>query len=254
MILDRAFYLLPPDALRLWIGLILGLDPSALQQSCLTLYRSFGKNITNLTNVRYKKMIKLYGHELSGNSYKVRLLLEFLGIEYEYVKVDLMKGEHRSPEYLKLNPFGQVPVLVDGEKIIPDAQAILVYLASKYGSVKWLPKDAESLYKVVRWLSVTAGEIRQGPEFARLYHLFGAKSVNIEVATEKSVFILDRIEEHLRDREWLELGHPTIADVAAFPYIALARDGKICLDKYPNIMAWIDRVKKLPGFIAMKGI
>ena len=60
-------------------------------------------------------MIKLYGHEMSGNSYKPRLLLELLNIEYEWVKVDLMKGEHKSPEYLELNPFGQVPLLIDGD-------------------------------------------------------------------------------------------------------------------------------------------
>lgn len=58
-------------------------------------------------------MIKLYGHEMSGNSYKVRLFLELLNLEYEWVKVDLMKGEHKSPEYLTLNPFGQVPLLAD---------------------------------------------------------------------------------------------------------------------------------------------
>ncbi|MGK7890056.1 MAG: glutathione S-transferase N-terminal domain-containing protein, partial [Leptolyngbyaceae cyanobacterium] len=73
-------------------------------------------------------MIKLYGHPLSGNSYKVRLLLELLNLEYEWVFVDLMKAEHKSPEYLALNPFGQVPLLVDGETKLADAQAILVYL------------------------------------------------------------------------------------------------------------------------------
>ena len=106
----------------------------------------------------------------------------------------------------------------------------------------------------MRWLSITAGEIRQGPESARRYYLIGSKSVNIKVATQKSIFILNRIEEHLSDREWLELGYPTIADIAAFPYIALARDGKICLDNYSNILAWIDRIKKLPKFITMTGI
>ncbi|MEG4317542.1 MULTISPECIES: glutathione S-transferase N-terminal domain-containing protein [unclassified Microcoleus] len=71
-------------------------------------------------------MIKLYGHEVSGNSYKVRLLLSLLNLEYEWIKVDLMKGEHKSPEFLALNPFGQVPLLVDGDTILADAQSILV--------------------------------------------------------------------------------------------------------------------------------
>ena len=199
-------------------------------------------------------MIKLYGHELSGNVYKIKLLLSLLGIEYQFVRVDLMKGEHKSPEYLKLNAFGQVPLLIDGDKILPDAQAILVYLARKYGNEQWLPTEAEDLSRVVRWLSTTAGEIRQGVEAARLFHLFGAKTINIKVANQKSAFILDQINRHLADREWLELGHPTIADIAVFPYIALAPDGKISLDEYPHILAWIERIKQLPGFVGMAGI
>ena len=199
-------------------------------------------------------MIKLYGHEISGNVYKVRLLLALLNIDYEYIRVDLLKGEHKQPEYLKLNPFGQVPLLVDGDRIIPDAQAILVYLARQYGDEQWLPSEALALSQVVRWLSTTTGEIRQGVEQARQFYLFGAKSVNIEVAHQKSAFILNQINQHLADREWLELGHPTIADIAAFPYIALAGDGKVSLEPYPHILAWIKRIKKLPNFVGMKGI
>lgn len=199
-------------------------------------------------------MIKLYGHELSGNVYKVRLLLSLLNIQYEFIRVDLLKKEHKSPEYLKLNPFGQVPLLIDSDRPIPDAQAILVYLARKYGNEQWLPVEAESLSRIVRWLSTTAGEIRQGVESARLFHLFKVKTIDIEVAYQKSAFILELIDRHLVDREWFELGQPTIADIAAFPYIALAGDGEVSLTSYPHILAWIERIKKLPGFIAMPGI
>ncbi|MGA7936191.1 MAG: glutathione S-transferase [Kovacikia sp.] len=199
-------------------------------------------------------MIKLYGHELSGNSYKVRLLLELLNIDYEWIKVDLMKGEHKSPEYLLLNPFGQVPLLVDGETKLADAQAILVYLARQYGGDQWLPVDPVSLAQVVRWLSTTAGELRQGPENARLYYLFGATSINIERAHQKAEYILTQLDQHLSTHTWLEFERPTIADIAAFPYVALAGDGKIDLEGYPNVLAWIDRVKQLPGFISMAGI
>lgn len=199
-------------------------------------------------------MIKLYGHEISGNVYKVRLLLELLEVEYEFVRLDLMKGEHKSAEYLKINPFGQIPSLVDDEQIFLDAQAILVYLAGKYGNEQWLPTSPEGLSKVVRWLSTTAGEIRQGVEFARLHHLFGIKTIDIDRASEKSAFILEQIDKHLTDRKWLELDRPTIADIAAFPYIALAEDGKISLAEYPHILAWIERMKQLPNFIGMPGI
>ncbi len=199
-------------------------------------------------------MIKLYGHELSGNSYKVRLFLELLNLEYEWVRVDLMKGEHRSPEYLALNPFGQVPLLVDGDVQLADAQAILVYLARRYDGDRWLPTDALSLARVVRWLSTTAGEIRQGPESARLYHRFGAKSIDIDRAYQKTEFISGQLDRHLSDRAWLEFDRPTIADIAVFPYVALSGDGKIDLAPYPNVVAWIARVKELPGYVPMAGL
>ncbi|MEH2171101.1 MAG: glutathione S-transferase family protein [Nostoc sp.] len=199
-------------------------------------------------------MIQLYGHELSGNSYKAKLMLSLLGLDYEWVKVDLLAGAHKQPEFLALNPFGQVPVLVDENSILADAQAILVYLARQYGSQQWLPLEAEPMSRVIRWLSTTAGEIRQGTESARLFHLFKATSINLEWANQKSEFILTQLNNHLAEREWLELGHPTIADVAVFPYIALANDGKISLQAYPNVGAWIERVKHLPGFIVMIGI
>jgi glutathione S-transferase len=196
-------------------------------------------------------MIKLYGHELSGNSYKVRLFLELLNLNYEWIKVDLMKGEHKSPDYLTLNPFGQVPLLIDGETKLADAQAILVYLARQYGGEQWLPLEALPLAQVVRWLSTTVGEVRQGPENARLYHLFGATSINIERAHQKAEYILTQLDQHLSTHTWLEFEHPTIADVAVFPYIALAPDGKIDLAPYPHVLAWIDRIKQLPGYIPM---
>lgn len=199
-------------------------------------------------------MIKIYGHELSGNSYKVRLFLKLLNLNYEWIKVDLMKGEHKSPDFLALNPFGQVPLLVDGETKLADAQAILVYLARQYGGEQWLPLEPLPLAQVTRWLSTTAGEVRQGPENARLYHLFGATSINIERAYQKAEHILTQLDEHLSTHTWLEFERPTIADVAVFPYIALAPDGKIDLDPYPHVLAWIDRIKRLPGYIPMTGL
>jgi glutathione S-transferase len=198
--------------------------------------------------------MKVYGHDLSGNTYKVRLFLSLLGLDFEYIIVDLMKGEHKQAPYLAINPFGQVPTLVDGDLVFQDAQAILVYLARHYGGETWLPTDAESLSRVVRWLSTTAGEVRQGPENARLYHLFGVKTINIDRAVEKSHAILAQLNHRLSDRPWLEFDRPTIADIAVFPYVALAPDGEVSLDNYPHVLAWIDRVKHLPGFIGMRHI
>jgi glutathione S-transferase len=200
-------------------------------------------------------MINLYGHEVSGNSYKVRLFLSLLGVEYEWIKVDLLKGEHKTPEYLAKNPFGQVPFIEDGTTQLADAQAILVYLGRKYGGENWLPNDSLEMAQVIRWLSIAAGEVRQGTENARLFYLFGAGTkINIERATEKSHFILKQLDLHLSTRSWLECDRPTIADIAIYPYIALARDGKIELDTYPNVLSWIERIKQLSGYIPMVGV
>jgi glutathione S-transferase len=199
-------------------------------------------------------MIKLHGHELSGNSSKVRLLLGLIGVPYEWVRVDLMAGEHKQPAFLALNPFGQVPVLEDGDTTLCDAQAILFYLAARQGDGRWLPTDPLEQARVVRWLSTAAGEVRQGPESARLHHLFGVKAIPIERATEKAAFILEQLEQHLGDRLWLEQDRPTIADIAVFPYVALAGDGGIDLAPYPHVRAWIARIQALPGYVPMKGL
>ncbi|MEO1685158.1 MAG: glutathione S-transferase [Cyanobacteria bacterium J06631_12] len=199
-------------------------------------------------------MIKAYGFNLSGNSYKVHLLLELLKVDYDWKEMDLVNGEHKSPEYLAVNPLGQVPALVDGETKLTDAQSILVYLAKQYGGEQWLPTETLPMVQVINWLFTTAGEVRQGPESARLYHFFGVSNINVERTYQKSEHVLTYLNQHLSTRTWLEFERPTIADVAVFPYVALSRDGKINLDDYPHILTWIDRVKKLPGFISMPGL
>ena len=199
-------------------------------------------------------MLRLHGHELSGNSTKVRLLLDLAGIPYEWVRVDLMKGEHKGEAFLALNPFGQVPVLEDGDTTLADAQAILYYIAARQGDGRWLPTDPLGQARVVRWLSTAAGEVRQGPESARLHQLFGVKAIPIERAQEKAAFILDQLDLHLSDRLWLECDRPTIADIAVFPYVALAGDGGIDLAPYPHVRAWIARFQALPGYRPMKGL
>ncbi|MEL7143959.1 MAG: glutathione S-transferase [Cyanobacteria bacterium J06573_11] len=201
--------------------------------------------------------LRLYGHPLSGNAYKVKLLLSFLGLSYENIDVALERGEHQQPAFLALNPFAQVPVLVDGETVLADAQAILVYLARQYGGDQadsWLPLEPLPMAKVMRWLSTTAGEVRQGPESARLYHLFKVSTIDIEQTTKKSTFIMQQLEQHLTQREWLACDRLTIADIAVFPYIALSRDGQVPLEVYPWVRGWIERIKQQPGFVEMPGI
>jgi glutathione S-transferase len=97
------------------------------------------------------------------NCYKVRLLLSLLGRQYRVVPVDLMAGEQKTAAFLQLNPFGQAPVLTDGDDAIRDSQAILIYLAEQYGRSDWWPKDAKSRGEISAWLSTAAKEMALGP-------------------------------------------------------------------------------------------
>ena len=197
--------------------------------------------------------MKLYDFELSGNAYKIRLLLSLLGLQYERVPVDLRQGEQRRPEFLKLNPRGQVPTLDDGGTVVWDSAAILVYLARKYGGEKWLPLDAQRMAEVVQWLAVMENEMLYGLARARVICKF-KRPGDLAEAQALGRKGLDVIEQRLASHSWLALDRPTIADIACFPYVALGPEGEIALDAYPAIRAWIDRLKALPGFVGMPGI
>ena len=196
--------------------------------------------------------IKLFRYPLSGHSHRVENFLSILGLDAEIITVDLVEGEHKTPDFLKKNVFGQVPVLEDGPITISDSNAILIYLASKYDSKRqWLPLGAEEAANVQRFLSIAAGEIAYGPAAARLVTVFGA-SLDSQVAIEGANALFDTLETHLEGREWLAGDQATIADIADYTYIAHAPEGNVSLSGYPNIRAWLARVEKLPGFIAMQ--
>jgi glutathione S-transferase len=197
--------------------------------------------------------MKLYDFELSGNAYKVRLLLSFLKLEYERIPVSLKDGEQKSPGFLALNPMGQIPVLVDGDLCLRDSQAILVYLARRSGGEQWLPTEAVAMGQIMQWLFTAGHEIQVGPAAARVFHLFG-RPLDINHANQRSHDVLRLLDGQLKGRDWLELDRPTIADVACFPYIALTKDAKIPLDLYVNVQAWIGRFKQIPGFVEMPGL
>ena len=103
--------------------------------------------------------IKLYNFPRSGHAHRVELMLSLLKLPTDLIFVDLAKGEHKQPAFLALNAFGQVPVIDDQGVVLADSNAILVYLAQKYGNGRWLPADPVGAAKVQRWLSVAAGEL-----------------------------------------------------------------------------------------------
>ncbi|MFD0724721.1 glutathione S-transferase family protein [Lysobacter brunescens] len=192
----------------------------------------------------------LHRFPLSGHAHRAELFLSLLGLDATQVDVDLRAGAHKRPDFLALNRFGQVPVLQDGDDVIADSNAILVYLARRYGGEQWLPNDPLQAANVERWLSVAAGQIASGPARARLITVFGAR-YSAEDTIAQAHALLQVVEDELRGRAWLVGTHPTIADVAAYTYIAHAPEGNVSLEAYPSIRAWLARIEALPGFVPM---
>lgn len=195
--------------------------------------------------------MKLYHHPLSGHSHRVHLFLSLVGVQHELVEVDLVKGAHKTPEFLALNRFGQVPVLADGGTIVSDSNAILVYLAKKLKLTDWLPESPEGAAEVQKWLSVAAGQIAYGPAAARLNTVFNA-AFRAEEVIARAHDILAVIEGVLAARSFIAAPTPTIADVALYSYIARAPEGNVDLKAYPQVRAWLQRIEALPGFVEFR--
>lgn len=199
-------------------------------------------------------MIKLYNIPKSGNCHKVRLLLNLLGLDYTTHNIDLANREQSSPDYLKLNPFAQAPVLEDSGVIIRDSQAILVYLASQYGTEQWWPKNnAVHIAQLTAWLSTAANEVTHGPARLRAHYLFG-RQIESSQATDTTNKLLTIIDKTLTEQHWLVGNSISIADLAIYPYLALAHEGKVDITPYQHITAWFKRIESLPQFISMPGI
>jgi len=194
-------------------------------------------------------MIKLYDFPLSGHAHRVRLMLSLLNLQYQCIPVKLEKGEHLQQPYTELNAFQQVPVLDDDGFIVRDSVAILCYLANKYDA-NWYPQDAQSIARVQEWLAVATKELATGPASARLVNVFKA-DLDHQALIEQSHKLMIIFNEHLEGREWLALDQVSIADIAAYSYIAHAPEGDVSLSRYSNINSWLARVEALPGFIAM---
>ncbi|OOG62681.1 glutathione S-transferase [Sinorhizobium sp. A49] len=195
--------------------------------------------------------MKLYRHPLSGHSHRVQLFLALLGVPHELVDVDLLAKAHKAPDFLKLNSFGQVPVLDDDGTIVADSNAILVYLAKKLGRADWLPEDPAGAAKVQKWLSVAAGDIAFGPAAARLVTVFGA-SLRAEEVIARAHRVLTLIDAELADRDFLLGARPTIADVSLYSYVSAAPEGNVDLSEYAHVRAWLSRIEGLPGFVGFQ--
>ena len=197
--------------------------------------------------------MKLYDMALSGNCYKVRLMLALLGLDYDSTPISLRAGENRTPEFLSMNPLGKIPVLDDDGFVIRDSQAILLYLAAKYGGPKWWPGEAAGQGEVMQWLSFAANEMWHGCAIARAIPKFNRQGDHA-AAQAIARATLGILEGRLKGHDWLALGRPTIADVACYPYAALVWEGDVPLDPYAAVRTWFKRIRGLPGYVGMEGL
>lgn len=207
--------------------------------------------------------MKLYSYKESGNSYKIRLFAALLNIKLEVIEVDFLQDEQHSEAFLKINPRGEVPVLVDNNKVFTDSSAILVYLAGKNIDQKWWSNDIDEQAAIVDWLAFANSWIQYGVFTARAilsfkgpYNGLGTNTYEstLKEATIRGKKSLEILDKSLENKEWLALGRPTIGDVSVFVYVALAPMGDISLEPYKNVTAWIERIKQLPNFIKIEGL
>jgi glutathione S-transferase len=203
-------------------------------------------------------MATLYDFELSAECYRVRLLLGILGVTYDVVPVDVFPGrEHRSDWFLRVSPMGTLPVLVDDGTSIASSLQILEHLARRDDpSGLWFPTAMTD--EIGEFLG-TAQLLSESAGATRLVVNFGYDD-DLQGAQHEAHQLLREFDEHLwfgerEGRDWLcTAPHPTIADIACFPDIALCEEGGISRQDYPAVRRWLDRVKRVPGFTTMSGV
>lgn len=197
--------------------------------------------------------ILLFGTDTSGHTQRVSAFLSILGLAWRLERTPA--EARRTPEFLARNPFGQVPVLEDGELRLTDSNAILVYLARRYdASDRWLPRDPIGEARVQKWLSVAAGELAFGPARARAAKNFPRPEYDWQAASALAQRLFALLEAHLADRTWLAADHATIADLAMYGYTKRAPEGDVSLAPYPAILGWLARVEALPGFVPLPAL
>jgi glutathione S-transferase len=197
--------------------------------------------------------MKLFNVAYSGNSYKVRLLLNQLGIPCEIIDVDILKGESRTADFLKINPNGRTPVLDDNGFVLAESNAILAYLAR---GTKLLPDDKKQFALVFQWMFFE--QYSHEPYIATsrfwLQHKPDSPEKTALLASKRDGgwAALKVMEDHLAKHEFF-VGDYSIADIALFAYTHVADEGGFPLDEFPNTRAWVERVRAQPEFIAMDG-
>lgn len=217
----------------------------------------------------------LYSWPESGNSYKVRLLLALIHVDYDIKNLDFLNLEQQEPAFKEINPKAEVPAIQHGDVVLTDSSSILAYLAAVFDnngklngpSSYWSGAVIEQV-QIIEWLAFANGWIQHGVFTARAilsyggpYNGLGQNSdendliVRLKDAKVRGYKSLDILDSELEKKGgWLVGNRPTIADISTFVYVALAPMGDVFLDSHPHILAWIENIKRLPGFISIPGL
>lgn len=198
-------------------------------------------------------MMRLYDYLPSGNGYKVRLLMTQLGIPFELVELDIVKGETRTPEFLQKNPDGRIPVLeLEPGVFLAQSNAILIYLSQ---GTAFLPSDRLAHARVMEWLFFEQYSHEPNIATSRFWiHTLNLEAERREQLAQKhkaGMAALQVMEQRLASHPFLVEDRYTIADIALFAYTHVAEEGHFDLTPFPAIQAWIQRVQSQPNHISI---
>jgi glutathione S-transferase len=200
-------------------------------------------------------MIKVYGDLRSGNCYKVKLLLAQLGLAHEWVHVDVLQGETRTPAFLARNPNGKIPVLeLEDGSSLPESSAILWYLAE--GS-QFLPATRLDRARVLQWMFFEQYSHEPYLAVARfIVQYLGrpeAQEARLQEKMAPGYRALQVMEQHLAAQPFFAGARYSIADIALYAYTHVAAEGGFELASFPAVQRWLARVRAQPGHVDMRG-
>jgi glutathione S-transferase len=198
-------------------------------------------------------MLTVYGMSISGNCYKVKLLLEQLDLPYRWVEIDTTRGETRTEAFLGMNPNGKVPIIqLEDGSYLSESNAILWYLAEGSG---FAPRDRMERARMLQWMFFEQYEHEPHIAVARAIMLLAPadspRRVELPKLRERGYRALDVMESCLARHPWFAGDHYSIADISLFAYTHTAGDGGFDLYRYPTLRNWVSRVKAQPRFVPM---
>ena len=199
-------------------------------------------------------MYKLYSMRRSGNCYKVRLALAQLDIPHDQIEIDILQGETRTPEFLKMNPSGHVPLLrVADNRHIAESNAILWYIA---GHTPLVPDDRADRAEMLQWMFFEQHSLEPniGAAYFWLTLIKGGRDLQqhaLEDWMQEGYRALGVMEKHLTRHDFFAANTYTIADIALYAYTHVAHQCDFDLSMFPAVRSWLARVANQPGHVAM---